>query len=176
MCIQSCPTLWNPMDFSPPDSCVHGIFQARIPEWVATHFLLQGIFLSQWLNPGLLHYRQILYQLSHQGIPCCCCCCQVISAISNSVRPHRWEPTRLPHPWDSQGKNTGVGCHFLLQCVKSIGWCKRNGSFALLNFGLWYWNIFLNKYGYVIHHFNVHLSLCFFANHLLLAVYFICLF
>ena len=38
--------------------------------------------------------------------------------MSSSVRPHRWEPTRLPHPWDSPGKNTGVGCHFLLQCVK----------------------------------------------------------
>ena len=35
-----------------------------------------------------------------------------------SVRPHRWKPTRLPHPWDSPGKNTGVGCHFLLQCMK----------------------------------------------------------
>ena len=35
-----------------------------------------------------------------------------------TVRPHRWQPTRLPHPWDSQGKNTGVGCHFLLQCIK----------------------------------------------------------
>ena len=32
--------------------------------------------------------------------------------------PHRWQPTRLPHPWDSPGKNTGVGCHFLLQCMK----------------------------------------------------------
>ena len=31
---------------------------------------------------------------------------------------HRWQPTRLPHPWDSPGKNTGVGCHFLLQCIK----------------------------------------------------------
>ena len=31
---------------------------------------------------------------------------------------HRWQPTKLPHPWDSPGKNTGVGCHFLLQCVK----------------------------------------------------------
>ena len=30
----------------------------------------------------------------------------------------RWQPTRLPHPWDSPGKNTGVGCHFLLQCMK----------------------------------------------------------
>ena len=34
------------------------------------------------------------------------------------MRPHRWQPTRLPHPWDSPGKNTGVGCHFLLQCMK----------------------------------------------------------
>ena len=36
----------------------------------------------------------------------------------NSVWPHRQQPTRLPHPWDSPGKNTGVGCHFLLQCMK----------------------------------------------------------
>ena len=34
------------------------------------------------------------------------------------MRPHRWQPIRLPCPWDSPGKNTGVGCHFLLQCVK----------------------------------------------------------
>ena len=38
--------------------------------------------------------------------------------MSNSVQPHRWQPTRLPRPWDSPGKNTGVGCHFLLQYVK----------------------------------------------------------
>ena len=35
-----------------------------------------------------------------------------------TLRPHRRQPTRLPHPWDSPGKNTGVGCHFLLQCMK----------------------------------------------------------
>ena len=35
-----------------------------------------------------------------------------------TVRPHRWQPTRVPHPWDSPGKNNGVGCHFLLQCMK----------------------------------------------------------
>ena len=34
------------------------------------------------------------------------------------VRPHRWQPTRLRRPWDSPGKNTGVGCHFPLQCMK----------------------------------------------------------
>ena len=38
--------------------------------------------------------------------------------MSDSVRPHRRQPTRLPHPWDSPGKNTGVGCHFLPQCMK----------------------------------------------------------
>ena len=38
--------------------------------------------------------------------------------MSDSVWPHRWQPTRLPCPWDSPGKNTGVGCHFLLQCMK----------------------------------------------------------
>ena len=49
---------------------------------------------------------------------CYCCCCEVTSVVSDSVRPHRQQPTRLPHPWDSQDKNTGVGCHFLLQCMK----------------------------------------------------------
>ena len=38
--------------------------------------------------------------------------------MSDSGRPHRRQPTRLPCPWDSPGKNTGVGCHFLLQCMK----------------------------------------------------------
>ena len=48
----------------------------------------------------------------------CCCCCQVASVVSDSVRPHRQQPTRLRCPWDSPGKNPGVGCHFLLQCTK----------------------------------------------------------
>ena len=38
--------------------------------------------------------------------------------MSNSVQPRRWQPTKLPRPWDSPGKNTGVSCHFLLQCMK----------------------------------------------------------
>ena len=41
------------------------------------------------------------------------------AVASDSVQPHRlWQPARLPRPWDSPGKNTGVGCHFLLQCMK----------------------------------------------------------
>ena len=39
-------------------------------------------------------------------------------SLSDSVQPHRRQPNRLPHRWDSPGKNTGVGCHFLLQCMK----------------------------------------------------------
>ena len=38
--------------------------------------------------------------------------------MSDSVRPHGLQPTKLPRPWDSPGKNTGVGCHLLLQCMK----------------------------------------------------------
>ena len=40
--------------------------------------------------------------------------------MSDSVWPHRWQPTRLHRPWDSPGKSTGVGCHFLLQCKNVI--------------------------------------------------------
>ena len=47
---QSCLTLCNPMDYSPPGSSVHGMFQARIPEWLAiSHF--RGIFSTQRLKP-----------------------------------------------------------------------------------------------------------------------------
>ena len=42
----------------------------------------------------------------------------IASVVSYSVRLHRWQPTWLPRPWDSPGKITGVGCHFLLQCMK----------------------------------------------------------
>ena len=60
---QSCPTLYDPEDCSLTGSSVHGIFLARILEWVC-HFLLQGIFPTQGLNPGLLHCRRVLHLLS----------------------------------------------------------------------------------------------------------------
>ena len=65
---QSCLTLCDPMDCSPPDSFVHGDSPGK-NTGVGCHVLLQGIFPTQGLNPGLLHYRGILYCLSHQGIP-----------------------------------------------------------------------------------------------------------
>ena len=54
----------------------------------------------------------------HSTINACCCSCKVASVVSVSVRPHRWQPTRLCRPWDSPGKNTGVGRCFLLQHMK----------------------------------------------------------
>ena len=47
--------------------------------------------------------------------------------MSDSMQPYRWQPTRLLCPWDSPGKSTGVGCHFLLQCMKVKQECEKVG-------------------------------------------------
>ena len=65
---QSCLTLCNPMDYSPPGSYVHGDSLGK-NTGMDSHSLLQGIFPIQGSNPVLLHCRQILYCLSHLGIP-----------------------------------------------------------------------------------------------------------
>ena len=65
---QSCPVLCDPMNCSPPGSSVHGILPGKNTR-VNSHSLLQGIFPTQELNPSLLHCRQILYHLRHQGSP-----------------------------------------------------------------------------------------------------------
>ena len=62
--VQSCPTLQDPMDYSPPGSSVHGDSPGK-NIGVGCHAILQGIFSTQGLNPGLQH----LYQLSHKGSP-----------------------------------------------------------------------------------------------------------
>ena len=81
--------------------------------WNGLHFLLQEILLTQGSNPGLLVWQVDSLPLHHLGSP------PLNSAKSlqscPTLRPHRRQPTRLPCPWDSPGKNTGVGCHFLLQ-------------------------------------------------------------
>ena len=86
--LQSCPTLCDPIDGSPPGFPIPRILQTRTLEWVAVSF-------------------------SNACMHACC----VTSVMSDSLRSHRQQPTRL-HPWDSPGKNTGVGCHFLFQCIK----------------------------------------------------------
>ena len=64
--IQSCLTLWDPMDCSPPGSSVHADSPDNNAE-VGSHSLLQVTFLTQGSNLGVPHCRQILYHLSHQG-------------------------------------------------------------------------------------------------------------
>ena len=140
---QSCPTLCDPKDCSPPGSSAHGVLQARVLAWTATLSsrgsswgikprspTLQADF---WPSepPGMLRIRMIrlnFYVKKAHVFPVyivvsfsilLCCCCSVASVMSDSVRPHRRQPTRLPSPWDSPGKNTGVGCHFHLQCSLS---------------------------------------------------------
>ena len=71
VCVQSlwwCPTLFKPIDCSLSGSSIHAILQARILEWVAIS-LLQGIFPTQESNLGLLHCREMVYQLSYEGSP-----------------------------------------------------------------------------------------------------------
>ena len=95
--LQSRPTLCDPRDGSPLGSAIPGILQARTLERVAIAF------------------------------PNKCTAATAKSLQSClTLRPHRQQPTGLPHPWDSPGKNTGVGCHFLLQCMK----VKSESEFA----------------------------------------------
>ena len=65
---QSCSTFCDPMNYSPPGSSVYGDSPGK-NTGVGCHALLQGFFPIQGSNPGLPHYRQIPYQLSHQGSP-----------------------------------------------------------------------------------------------------------
>ena len=81
---QLCLILCDPVDCSPPSS-VHGILQARILEWVAISYS-KGIFPTQGLNPGLLHCRWTLYQLSHKH-PNKLLCCESRSVASTLCDP-----------------------------------------------------------------------------------------
>ena len=110
---QSCLTLCNHMDCSPPGSSVHGILQVRILEWVAIPFSrgpswpqdqtqvfwIAGRFFTSWAT------REA------QTLPVCVS----LSVVSDFLWSCGLGLTRLFCPWDSPGKNTGVGCHALLQ-------------------------------------------------------------
>ena len=86
--------------------------------------------LQDSLAGSCMHF---IIRSSNRLPTCCCCCCCVTSVVSNPVRPHRPQSTRLPHPWDSLGKNTGVGCHFLLQCMKVKSESEVSQSYPTLS-------------------------------------------
>ena len=85
--LQSCPTLCDPRDGSPPGSAIPGILQARTLGWVAISFSNAWNEKWKWNR----------------------------SVVSDSSRPHGLQPTRLLCPWDFPGKSTRVGCHHLLR-------------------------------------------------------------
>ena len=68
--------------------------------------------------PASLAFQADSLSLAPPRKPCLKGCCCVASVMSDPVQPHRRQPTRLPPPWNSPGKNTGVVCHFLLQRMK----------------------------------------------------------
>ena len=126
---QLCPTPCDPMDYT-----VHVILQARILQWVAFPFS-RGIFPTQGLNPGLLHCRRILYQLSHQGSP------RIVEWVAypfsrGSSRPRDRSGVGLPHcrrilyQLNYQGSPNKNICSIYLSCcigakkVKNACFCK----------------------------------------------------
>ena len=85
--LQSCSTLCDPIDGSPPGSPIPGILQARTLEWLPF--------------PSPMHESE-KWKWSR-------------SVVSDSSQPHGLQPTRLLHPWDFPGKSAGVGCYCLLR-------------------------------------------------------------
>ena len=122
---QSCPTLCDPMDCpwnSPGQNT-----------GVGSHSLLQGIFPTQGSNSGLLHYRQILYQLSHKGSP------RVLEWVAypfsrgssrprNRTRSPALRADSLPTEPPGKPKNTGMGSLSLLQEIFLTQECNQDLS------------------------------------------------
>ena len=129
--LQSCPTLCDPIDGSPPGSPVPGILQARTLEWAAISF--SNAWKWKWSRSVVTDSNDFMdYSLPGSSIP------GILQArtlewvdisfsnvrkwkskwshlvVFDSSRPHGLQPTRLLRPWDLPGKSTGVGCHCLL--------------------------------------------------------------
>ena len=105
-----CSCLENSMDRGTWRTTVHGVAksQSRLINWACRHTddsNQQGTCPVTRMNASQLHH-------------CTPAAAADASVVSDPVRLHRRQPTRLPRPWDSPGKNTGVGRHFLLQCMK----------------------------------------------------------
>ena len=115
---QSCPTLRNPMDCSPPGSSVHGIFQARVLEWVAIAFSNCNV-----QQPLYIHYTHTYLYM---------CVCLVIESYSTLCHPmDRTHQALLSR--NSPHKNTGVDSHFFLQGIFLIQ-ARTQGSCIAVEF------------------------------------------
>ena len=99
---QSCPTLHNPLDCSPPSSSIHGDSPGK-NTGVGCYILLQGTFPTQGSNLGLPHCRQTLYHLSHQGSPYKCVDGKIKIMIAKSLQQRSL--TFEVHPQFILGRN-----------------------------------------------------------------------
>ena len=93
--------------------------------WCSAFFMVQLSYSYMTIGKTIALTRRtfadkVMPLLLNMLVYICCCCC-VASVVSDSVQPHRRQPTRLPRPWDSPGKSSRVGCHCLLQCIKVKG-------------------------------------------------------
>ena len=114
LCAQSCLTLCDPMDCTPPGSSVHGILQARILEWIAISFF-RGIFPTQGLNPcllGLLHWLESSFfflPLQFSSVTQSCpTLCDPMNRSTPGLSVHHhplasWKPSCLPHHYCGRG-------------------------------------------------------------------------
>ena len=132
VCTQLCSILFNPMDYSPPVSSVHGILQVSILEWVAISssresfffFFLQGIFLSQRSNPHhfrLLHWQAGSLPLAPPGKPLVFNRGTVNSLLVGEVVGHRTELEM--HVWGlslTEKYGNGKMCFFLILFLHSV--------------------------------------------------------
>ena len=133
--LQSCPTLCDPIVGSPPGSPVPGILQGRTLEWVAISFSNAWKWKVKVKSLSRVRLLATPWTAAHQaplspgfsreehwsGLPFPSPMHESEkskwsrSVVSDSLRPHGLQPTRLLHPWDFPGTSTGVGCHCLLQ-------------------------------------------------------------
>ena len=107
-----CPTLCDPIDGSPPGSPVPGILQARTLEWIAISFS------NAW------KWKVKVKTLS---------CIRLLAT-------HGLQPTRLLRPWDFPGRSTGVGCHRLLHCYRTLECKSRKSRHTWSNRQIWPWS------------------------------------
>ena len=105
--------LCDRMDCNPPGCSVHGTSRARILQWVV---ISSSRGLSTYPVPNSIFYKGLFTITATLGDKCFCVCVSH-SVVSDSLPPHGLGPTRLLCSWDFPGKNTGLGCHFLLQGV-----------------------------------------------------------
>ena len=112
---------WSLLKIMSIESVIHPTISSSIAPFSPQPFPASGSFPRSWLfasdgqSIGVSASASVLPMNIQGSLPFSSV---QLLVMSDSVQPHRRQPTRLLCPWDSPGKNTGVGCHFLLQCMK----------------------------------------------------------